>query len=538
MGRRDPTNAEIADRLALYAALLELAGTTSFAVRAYTRAAEFVRSTPVSVAELVRAGRVRDLRGIGPGIEAKLRELVETGEIGALRALEEELEPALVGYGRLRGLSGTRMLEISRALGIRTVPAFEDAVRSGRLLEVSGIGPVTEGKIRAALEQEPRARRGLTITRSRELSDTIASALDGVTAGEPRRFCELADRLAVVCVAEDASPVVARFEALPAIVAVLEWAERRAVGLTLDGVPVTLVVAAPEAFGTELVRATGSEEYVRALEPLPEAADEDTLFRALGLPFCPPELRELAGATPPRGLVERSDLRGDLHCHTTWSDGRASVLGMAHAARALGHEYLAICDHTPNVGVVAGLDADGLRRQAEEIALANEEVAPFRVLRGVECDIRADGALDAPDDVLAELDWVQLSLHAGQRRSRADLTRMVTEAMRHPAVRALSHPKGRILNHRPENALDLDEVFAVALETGVALEVNGLPDRLDLSAAHVREATAAGVQLVLNSDAHSERGLRSIELALATARKGGALATGVVNCRPVAELAR
>jgi DNA polymerase (family 10) len=163
-------------------------------------------------------------------------------------------------------------------------------------------------------------------------------------------------------------------------------------------------------------------------------------------------------------------------------------------------------------------------------------VAPFRVLRGVECDIRADGTLDADDDVLAELDWVQLSLHAGQRRSGPDLTRMVTEAMRHPAVRALSHPTGRLLNRRPENALDLDEVFSVANETGVALEVNGLPDRLDLSASHVREALAAGVDLVLNSDAHSQRGLERIELALATARKGGATVDAIVNARAFEDL--
>src|SRR5262249_37474099 len=168
-------------------------------------------------------------------------------------------------------------------------------------------------------------------------------------------------------------------------------------------------------------------------------------------------------------------------------------LEMGLAARDLGYEYLAICDHTPNVRVVPGLAADDLRRQGEEIARANEQLAPFRLLRGVECDIRSDGSLDLPDWVLAELDWVQLSLHAGQRRSRAELTRMVTEAMRNPYVSALSHPKGRILNHRPENAVDLDEVFAVALETGVALEVNGLPDRLDLSGDHVREALAAGV---------------------------------------------
>jgi len=299
-----------------------------------------------------------------------------------------------------------------------------------------------------------------------------------------------------------------------------------------------LVVAAHGALGTELVRATGSAAWVDALGPLPEAADEADVFAALGMPFCPPELRELPGALPPEGLVDLTDIRGDLHCHTTWSDGRASVLEMGEAARGRGYAYLAICDHTPNVGVVHGLSTHELQRQGEEIARANDELAPFRILRGVECDIRADGTLDVEDAVLAELEWLQLSLHAGQRRPREELTKIVTGAMRHPAVRALSHPKGRILNHRPENALDLDEVFSVARETGVAVEVNGLPDRLDLSAVHVREALAAGVDLVLNSDSHSPAGLASLELALATARKGAATRDRIVNTRPLADILR
>jgi DNA polymerase (family 10) len=218
--------------------------------------------------------------------------------------------------------------------------------------------------------------------------------------------------------------------------------------------------------------------------------------------------------------------------HTDWSDGKASVLEMGEAAQALGYEYLAICDHTRNVRVVPGLDADDIRRQGEEIAAANERLAPFRILRGSECDILPDGSLDLPDDVLAELEWVQASVHAGQRASADDITKRTIEAMRHPAVRCLSHPKGRIINHRPENALDLDEVFGVALETGVALEVNGLPDRLDLRGEHVRRAVEAGVKIVVSTDAHSVRGLGNMELAVHTARRGWATADDVVNALP------
>ena len=317
---------------------------------------------------------------------------------------------------------------------------------------------------------------------------------------------------------------------------VLERGPRRALGVTVEGVPVELVVAEPERFGTELLRATGSEAYVEALGALPDAADEPGVYAALGVPWCPPELREQPFAGEPPPLLERGDIRGDLHVHTTWSDGKASVLEMGIAARDLCYDYLAICDHTPNVRVVPGLDGDDLRRQGEEIAAANEELAPFRVLRGTEVDIRRDGELDLPDDVLAELDWVQLSLHAGQREPRDTLTRKVTEAMRHPAVRALSHPRGRIINHRPPNALDLERTFEVALETGVAIETNGLPDRLDLSGPEIKLAIEAGVPIVVSTDAHSVRGLGNMRLAVHTARRGWATAPDVVNTRPLEEV--
>jgi DNA polymerase (family 10) len=195
-----------------------------------------------------------------------------------------------------------------------------------------------------------------------------------------------------------------------------------------------------------------------------------------------------------------------------------------------------VCDHTRSVRVVPGLGPDEVRRQADEIAAANESLAPFRVLAGIEVDILPDGSLDLPDDVLGELDWVQASVHAGQRRPAREMTARVVEAMRNPHVACLSHPKGRILNHRPENALDLDRVFEVALETGVALEVNGLPDRLDLSGEHVRRTVEAGVAIVVSTDAHSTRGLANMRLAVATARRGAARASDVVNTRPLAEV--
>jgi DNA polymerase (family 10) len=529
-------NAEIAGTLDAYAALLDLAGAAHWSVRAYRRAADLIRSTPAPVAELVRQGRVRELRGIGPGIERRLRELVETGRIAELEELEREVEPELVALGRYAGIGPQRLVALGRSLGIRTTDELRAAAEAGRLRDAAGVGPATEAKVLEALSREPQpARRGLTRNRAFALAEAIAVPLGAVPAGELRRGCELVHRLVLV---SEEPGAVEQFVQRPEVVAVIERDERHAVGVTVEGIPVELVAAARDRFGTELVRATGADAYVAALEPLPDAPTEEAVYERLGVPWLPPELREAPFQGEPRALVEEPDIRGDLHCHTTWSDGKATVLEMATAARDRGYEYLAICDHTPNVRVVPGLDADALRRQAEEIAAANEELAPFRVLRGTECDIRADGALDLPDDVLAELEWVQLSLHAGQRLPQAELTARVTEAMRHPAVRCLSHPRGRILNHRPPNALDLERTIEVALETRVAIETNGLPDRLDLSGEEVRLAVEAGVPVVCSTDAHSVQGLDNMRLAVTTARRGWAAAADVLNTRPLAEILR
>jgi DNA polymerase (family X) len=531
-------NRQIADRLDALATLLELNEANPYTYRAYRRAADTIRGAAPGVAELVRTGRARDLRGIGPGIEARLRELVETGQIAELEELERDLAPDLVGLGRYLGLSAKRSLAVARALDVRTADELREAADAGKLRDVPGIGPKVEAELRAQLARDPESeqRPGLVLNRAWELVHAISTALDGHAAGDVRRFRDSCRHLAVVCAERDPKPLLDRFAELPQIVAIIERGERRAVGVTIDGAALDLVIAQPAAFGTALLRATGSPAYVQALEPLPEGPDEEAVYDELGVPWCPPELRERPFTGRPPALLAAGEIRGDLHCHTTWSDGRMSVEEMGRAAAARGYEYLAICDHTPAVGAVRGLTPDDVRHQGEEIAAANQALAPFRVLRGIECDILPDGRLDLPDDVLAELEWVQASVHGGQRMPEPAMTRRVTEALRNPYVRCLSHPKGRYINRRPENALDLDRVFEVALEHDVALEVNGLPDRLDLSGEHVRDALRAGVPIVCSTDAHSVRGLSNMALAVATARRGWATAADVVNTRPLAEI--
>jgi DNA polymerase (family 10) len=482
---------------------------------------------------MAREGRVRDLRGIGAGIEIRLAELVESGDIAELAELRHSKSLELAAFGRLLGIGARRATEIGAALGITSIEEFRQAAQQGRLTDVPGVGEKTAARIIGALEQERTPRpRALLLPRARALTEDIATALGGVAAGDARRWMDVSTRLAVVVASDDPESVHRRFADLPEIVALLD----DTTGITAEGVPVELAVTPAAELGTALIRATGPGEHVAALGRLPEAREEASVYRRLGLGWPPPEIRDGRPEREPPSLVELGSIRGDLHAHTLWSDGKATVLEMGVAARDRGYEYLAICDHTPSVAVVAGLDGDALRRQGEEIAKANERLAPFRILRGVECDIRPDGGLDVPDDVLAELDWVQLSLHRGQRAPRAELTARVVDAMRHPAVRCLSHPTGRLIGHRPENALDLERTIEVALETGVALEVNGLANRLDLSGEHVRVVVEAGARIVCSTDAHSVRGLGNMELAVHTARRGRATAADVLNTRPFAEL--
>jgi DNA polymerase (family 10) len=521
-------NHAVADQLERFAGLLDLADANPYAVRAYRRAAEAIRASPLPVAELVRSGRARELRGVGSGVEARLRELVETGSLRELEELQRSVRPELVGLAQQLGIRTSRMITIAETLGISSAAQFREAAASGALRSVPGIGEKTEARLLAALDR-PRPRRVLTLPAARDLCERVAKRLGGIVAGDVRRWRDECEALAIVVASDDLDGTLARFEACPEVLALTERSDGGATGATTEGIALQLLVAPPHRVGTTLLDATGAPAYVDALGALPEAGTEALVYSGLGLPWCPPELRERAFVGEPPPLVELHDIRGDLHMHTTWSDGKASVLEMAEAARARGYDYVAICDHTPSVGAVPGLTADDLRRQGEEIEAANDLVGPLRILRGVECDIRRDGTLDLPDDVLAELDWVQLSLHAGQRAPAAELTARVTEAMRHPAVRCLSHPTGRIVNHRPPNALDLARVLELALETGVALEVNGLPDRLDLTGEHSRLAVEAGVALVVSTDAHSTRGLDNMELAVATARRGWATPADVLN---------
>jgi DNA polymerase (family 10) len=417
---------------------------------------------------------------------------------------------------------------------VRTPEELRAAAAAGRLRDVPGIGPKIEARPgrRAGARARAAAARALLLPSAWELAEPIAVALGGEVAGDPRRYRDACERLAVVCAAADPAPLLDRFAGLPQIVAVVEDAERRALGVTVEGVPVELLVAEPERFGTALVRATGSPSTWRRSSRCPTRR---TRTRCTARSASRGARRAARGAVPRRSARAR---RGRRHPrrpalpHDVVRRPRERRGDGPRRPRA-GYDYIAICDHTP--GGRRGAGAHRRRRAPPGRGDRRGQRGPraVRVLRGTECDILPDGRLDLPDDVLAELDWVQASVHGGQRMPRAEMTRRVEEALRNPYVRCLSHPTGRLIGRRPESALDLEHIYAVALECGVALEVNGLAPRLDLSGEHVRDALRAGVKIVCSTDAHSVQGLGNIELSVRTARRGWATAEDVLNTAPL-----
>ena len=483
---------------------------------------------------------MRELRGIGPGIEARLRELVETGELAELRELESEVMPELVAVGRLLGLSPKRMRELGSALDVRTLEELR-AVEPDRLESVPGIGPKTAARIReglAGLRREVRPRHGLTLNRARALVGEIAAALGGEPAGDPRRFCDLSTRLAVVVPSTGA---LLELERLPQIVSVLEREDDRAVGVTVEGIPVEVIAATPEGFGTALLRATGSPEYVASLGPLPEARHRGGgVTRRSGVRSAHPSCASWTRPTRRRICSSSSTFAATSTCtrRPRTERRRCSSSGSRRASSATSTSRSATTRRpsaSSRGSMPTGCGARPRRspsrtrssRRSGSCAGASATSSPTaRSTSRTTFSPSSSGCRSASTPASAQ--------------PAAELTARVVEAMRHAATTTaascLSHPLGRILNHRPENALDLDHVFEVALETGVALEVNGLPDRLDLSGTHVRRALAAGVKIVCSTDAHSVRGLRNMALSVGTARRGGARRGDVLNTLPLAEL--
>jgi DNA polymerase (family 10) len=560
-----PTNAEIADRFALLGDLLEIEGAVRHRVLAYRRAAARIRSTPASVAAMALAGRATDLPDIGATLQSKVAELAQTGRIAALEAIRERIPEGLAAIAGLEGIGPKRAVALWRDLGVTNLDELASAVADGRLDGVAGFGPATRARLADQLAQ--RAERGtdtverVPLGRALPLAEEIAADLRSVVpgarvevAGSLRRGRESAHDIDIVAASADPAGILDALAAHPAVERVLSRGDAGIGVATHVGIRVELAVGPPASFGNLLQHATGSAAHnIRLREHAvrqglsvsqhgitgPEGtlmhADEDGVYAALGLAPIPPELREDAGEVeaalrgPLEPLVALSDIRGELHSHTVWSDGTLSVAAMVETARARGYAYLAISDHSRNLAMAGGLDVDRVHRQWEEIAAENARRSDITVLRATEVDILADGRIDFDDELLAGFDWVTASMHSALTQDAERITARALAAVENPFVDAIGHPTGRMLGRRESAPIDIDRLAEAAARTGTFLEINGQPRRLDLDSAMARRALAAGVRLVIGSDAHSAAAFDYVRFGVLLARRAGARAEQVGN---------
>jgi DNA polymerase (family X) len=553
-----PRNSDVADQLELLADLLELEGEASFRVVAYRRAAARIRETGGSVAELALAGRAKELNGIGKTIEEKIVQVVEDGEMHALTKRKHIVPPEVVLFMRLPGLGPKTAARIWRELGVTTIEELKHAAENERLRTLTGLGAKTEERVLKALSaqrEEPSGRRLLgdglgallaVVDVLREHPATVEVS----EAGSARRRKETFRDLDIIATAADGDALIDFFTKLAWVVEVIAKGPSKATVLSNDGLRFDLRVVPPESYGNLLQHFTGAKEHnvvlreravkeglsvseysITVVESGDELryATEAEVYERLGYEFIPPELRENAGELEAarRGelpkLVELSDIRGELHCHSTWSDGRHTLEQMALAARERGYAYVAITDHPRGT----------LAEQDLEVDVLNERLKPFRILKGIEVNIRVDGSLSLPDDVLAKRDWVIASLHGAFDR---DPTERVMAAMENSHVDCIGHLTARKINIRPPADVDVERVIATAVETGTFLEINAQPNRLDLRDTHARLAGEAGVPIVVSTDAHELRALQHMEMGVAQARRAWLTKEQVVNTRTWAQI--
>jgi len=553
-----------ADALEQIAAFMELKGENVFRVRTFRSVARVVGGLPGTLRQALDDGSLAATKGVGPATLEAITELVTTGRSALLEELRNQVPAGLVEMLSVSGLGVAKIRQIHETLAIDSLPELEAAASDGRLAGLPRFGQKTADNIRksiAFLRQASAFRLAHhAADEARALTEALArvpGVLHATAAGEVRRRSEVVRELVIVLVAEvPASEVFARLNQLPGVHEFAGPDERHVTLRFVDGASAHVIVTPPNNAGAVLVQATGSDAHLRQLEQRAAAAgcslrgaavwrgsefvatpDEEALYRALGLAWIPPELREGGGEVEAAAtdtlptLLEVTDLRGLLHCHTSYSDGSNSVAELAEGVRAAGYEWIGITDHSQSAGYAGGLSPDALRRQAAEIAVVGAGMPGFRILHGVEADILADGRLDYEDDVLGQLDFVIGSIHSRFNLSGGEMTARVLAALDNPYLAILGHPTGRLLLSRDAYAIDLEAVFARAAERGVAIEINADPHRLDLDWRVLRSARAHGVMISIGSDAHNLAGLGNVPYGVGIARKGWLGPSEVLNTR-------
>ena len=545
--------------------LLELEG-VEFKPRAYRRAAQAVESCPIPIEDLVAQGRLHELPGVGESIAQKIEEIVRTGKLALHEELKAKLPVDLYALTQVEGVGPKTAKLLYEALGVRTLEDLERVAKEGRIKEVKGLGPKIEEKILRGLQEargaEKRELLGYALPLARHICKKLLET--GLfrrvePAGSLRRGKETVGDLDLLALSDRPEEAAQAFASLPEVEEILAQGPKKVSVRLTGGLQADLRIVPEESFGAALQYFTGSKAHNIRLRERAVARGwklneyglfaedgsviagktEEEIYRALGLSFIPPELREdqgeiqaaEAGALPK--LVELQEILADLHVHTDWSDGKMALLEVAQEARARGLRYLAITDHLRFAQAIPGLSPDDLRRQIEEIHRINESLEDFRLLCGVEANIGKDGSLDVPRDLLPQLDLVIASVHTHFRLSRKEMTERLVRAVEDEAVDVLGHPTGRLIGERPAYEADWDEVFRRAAKAGTLLEVNANPQRLDLPADLIRRALEYGVRFIVGTDAHAPEHLAFLEYGVLTLRRGWAQSKDVLNTLPL-----
>ena len=558
----------VAQVLEQIAAFLELKSENPFRIRAFRTAARALVSFPGDLRESLEDGTLASTKGIGPATLQIVAELVETGHASMLEELREQIPPGLVEMLEISGLGVAKIRQIHEVLGIDSLPELEAAAQDGRLARLPRFGARTSENILKAIAFLRQASSYRLLHHAADEAEGLRAALErlpgvksAVIAGDVRRRSEVVKDLIFVLVAESSpAELFRKLNQLPGVQEYAGQDERRLTLRFAGGSSAQIVATTPVNAGTVLVQATGSEGHLRELAGLARekgfalsgaalwrgsefvpTPDEATFYQSLGLSFIPPELREgtdevaAAGRKQLPRLLEPRDLKGFLHCHTRYSDGSSTVEELARACQAAGYEYLGVTDHSQAAAYAGGLRPEDLARQADEIDEVNGRLGGFRVLKGIEADILQDGRVDYDERVLERLDFVIASIHSRFNLGKAEMTARMLAAMDNPYLTIIGHPTGRLLLSRDPYPIDLDAIIAKAAATGVALEINADPHRLDLDWRVLRQARTSGATISIGADAHNVAGLGYVEFGVGMARKGWLGSDDILNARPVGE---
>ncbi len=557
-------NTAIAKVFSDIADLLELKGENAFKIRAYQKAVRAIEHYPREIKIMIDEGEdLRDIPGVGEAIAKKATELVTTGKLGYYENLKAEFPEGITNLLAIPGIGPKTANRLSTELGINSVDALEQAINDGRVAKLFRLGDKTAGNILQQVQALRRKDQRIPIGEALPIVEEILDSLHTIPgvrnltyAGSLRRFRETLGDIDLMGTADNPQAVIAAFVALPQIGQVLAQGPTKASAIASGGLQVDLRIVEHDSFGSLLQYFTGSKQHNISLrergrrqglklseygitdlatDRLEKFAIEEEFYRRLGLQYIPPELREAQGeveraaqGTLPR-LVELSDIKGDLHMHTDWSDGHNSIEEMAVAARDLGYQYIAITEHSGGRGIAHGLDEERLRKEVAEIKALNERLSGIRVLTGIEVDIRADGSLDLPHEVLSQLDIVIAAVHSAMSQSEEKMTGRVVSAIEDPDVDIIAHPSCRLLGEREPVAIDLEAISQAAVKNNKVLEINAMPDRLDLNDVHAFRARDLGVKLAIETDAHSVAHLGFMRFGVGVARRAWCEPQHVLN---------